>query len=172
MTGIGGQLAGAGIVAAVADRDSRALFDWLIGMFSYQGISDRAAANYIAIHGNVTHDRIEAACRDRPALARCWRGSRRIGAAGSVRAAEPVLIRQRDPVGMAGPVGRREGPVDEPDQIAIADIAEEEEQRIGEAVQSTLPEIVTRDRAPWSRRCGRSTGAPPKRANCPTVNLP
>jgi hypothetical protein len=42
-----------GIVGAIQDHDTPALFDWLVGMLSYQGISDSVAAGYIAQHGNV-----------------------------------------------------------------------------------------------------------------------
>ena len=42
-----------GIIRAIKDHDTPALFDWLVGMLSYQGISDSVAAGYIAQHGNV-----------------------------------------------------------------------------------------------------------------------
>ena len=41
-----------GIIRAIKDHDTPALFDWLVGMLSYQGISDSVAAGYIAQHGN------------------------------------------------------------------------------------------------------------------------
>jgi hypothetical protein len=42
-----------GIIRAIKDHDTPALFDWLVEMLSYQGISDSVAAGYIAQHGNV-----------------------------------------------------------------------------------------------------------------------
>jgi hypothetical protein len=41
-----------GIMRAIKDHDTPALFDWLVGMLSYQGISDAVAVGYIAQHGN------------------------------------------------------------------------------------------------------------------------
>jgi hypothetical protein len=41
-----------GIVRAVRDNDTPALFDWLV-VLSFQGISDSVAAGYMAQHGNV-----------------------------------------------------------------------------------------------------------------------
>ncbi len=58
---IGRNLERAGIVAAVKRHQTSVLFDWLIGMFSYQGVSDQAAANYIATHGNVTYSAVTTA---------------------------------------------------------------------------------------------------------------
>jgi hypothetical protein len=43
-----------GIRKAVAQDDTPAIFDWLLGAFSYQGISDQVARGYIRKHGNVT----------------------------------------------------------------------------------------------------------------------
>jgi len=42
-----------GIIRAINDHDTPALFDWLIEMLSFQGISDSVAAGYMARHGNV-----------------------------------------------------------------------------------------------------------------------
>jgi len=42
-----------GIIRAIRDHDTAALFDWLVEMLSYQGISDAVAAGYIARHGSV-----------------------------------------------------------------------------------------------------------------------
>jgi hypothetical protein len=44
-----------GIVSAVKNHDTAALFDWLMEIFSLQGISDAAAIGYIAEHGNIRH---------------------------------------------------------------------------------------------------------------------
>ncbi len=39
---------------AIRERDTPALYDWLITGFSFQGISDRIAADYIDRHGNAS----------------------------------------------------------------------------------------------------------------------
>src|ERR1019366_1033235 len=43
-----------GIRYAIASHDTALLFDWLMGAFSLQGISDRVANDYIKNHGPVT----------------------------------------------------------------------------------------------------------------------
>ena len=48
-----------GITSAVRHHDSAALFDWLITMLSYRGISDRVAADYLERHGQATWQAIE-----------------------------------------------------------------------------------------------------------------
>ena len=42
-----------GIIRAITDHDTAVLFDWLVEMLSFQGISDSVAAGYIAQHGSV-----------------------------------------------------------------------------------------------------------------------
>jgi hypothetical protein len=42
-----------GIIRAIKDHDTPALFDWLIEDLSFQGISDAVASGYIAEHGSV-----------------------------------------------------------------------------------------------------------------------
>jgi hypothetical protein len=42
-----------GIVRAIRDHDTPALFDWLVETLSFQGISDAVASGYIAQHGTV-----------------------------------------------------------------------------------------------------------------------
>jgi hypothetical protein len=42
-----------GIIRAIRDHDTPALFDWLVEMLSFQGISDSVASGYIAQHGSV-----------------------------------------------------------------------------------------------------------------------
>jgi hypothetical protein len=43
-----------GINSAIRRHDSAALFDWLITMLSYRGISDRVAADYLERYGQAT----------------------------------------------------------------------------------------------------------------------
>jgi len=47
------ELGDRGIIRAIRDHDTPALFNWLIGELSFQGISDTVALGYIADHGNV-----------------------------------------------------------------------------------------------------------------------
>jgi hypothetical protein len=51
---IGSDVQKAGILKAMAQDDTPKIFDWLLGAFSYQGISDQVARGYIRKHGNVT----------------------------------------------------------------------------------------------------------------------
>lgn len=39
---------------AISSNDTPALFNWLVEIFSFQGISDQVAASYLSAHGNVT----------------------------------------------------------------------------------------------------------------------
>ena len=41
------------IPTAIRRHDTAALFDWLVAALSYQGISDRVAAEYMERHGRV-----------------------------------------------------------------------------------------------------------------------
>ena len=45
------------------DHDTAAIFDWLMRMLSFQGISDAVAEGYMDRHGNVTWAEIEAVAR-------------------------------------------------------------------------------------------------------------
>jgi hypothetical protein len=44
----------AGIIDAVAKRNTSKIFDWLVNAFSFQGISDQVARGYIRKHGSVS----------------------------------------------------------------------------------------------------------------------
>ena len=55
-----------GLVAAVEAHDTAAIFDWLMRMLSFQGISDAVAEGYMDRHGNVTWAEIEACARHQP----------------------------------------------------------------------------------------------------------
>ena len=54
----------AGILEAVAKRNTPKIFDWLLNAFSYQGISDQVARSYIRKHGNVTFSERDVANGD------------------------------------------------------------------------------------------------------------
>jgi hypothetical protein len=56
-----------GIRAAVAEHDTPALFDWLIDVMSYQGVSDAVAWSFMETHGRVQWADLEAAFQRRPA---------------------------------------------------------------------------------------------------------
>ena len=65
-----------GIIRAVRDHDTPALFDWLIEALSFQGISDAVAAGYIAEHGSVRWSEIAEALSRNPScpkLGGYWR---------------------------------------------------------------------------------------------------
>jgi hypothetical protein len=49
-----------GVTAAIRNRNTAALFDWLVAILSYQGISDQVAADYIERHGQATWHVIES----------------------------------------------------------------------------------------------------------------
>jgi hypothetical protein len=55
-----------GILAAVHRHDTARLFDWLMSELSYQGIADRVAQQYIAVHGNITWAAVERDLATRP----------------------------------------------------------------------------------------------------------
>jgi hypothetical protein len=55
-----------GVIAAVARHDTQHLFNWLMSILSFQGISDEVAENFIHKHGNVTWGEVEQALRGRP----------------------------------------------------------------------------------------------------------
>jgi hypothetical protein len=46
--------------AAIKDHDTASLFEWLVETFSFQGISDQAAAAYMELHGVVRWRDIES----------------------------------------------------------------------------------------------------------------
>ena len=50
-----------GVVDAVACRDPAPLFDWMIGCFAMQGVSDRAAAAHQAAHGQIRWNDVQKA---------------------------------------------------------------------------------------------------------------
>jgi hypothetical protein len=56
----------AAIRSAIKERDTPALFDWLMAMLSYQGISDQVAYDYMDQHGRVTWHDIERALANKP----------------------------------------------------------------------------------------------------------
>jgi hypothetical protein len=60
----------AGIDKAVARRDTRAVFDWLLTAFSYQGVSDQVARTYMLRNGKATWSTLSAAFETAPACAR------------------------------------------------------------------------------------------------------
>ena len=52
--------------AAIAEKDTRALFDWLIRVLSYQGVSDRAAESYMETHGSPSWNEIASELKRNP----------------------------------------------------------------------------------------------------------
>ncbi|MHC2640185.1 hypothetical protein ACVMFA_009471 [Bradyrhizobium liaoningense] len=56
----------AGLIRAVALADTRPIFDWLVTTFSFQGISDRVARDYIHKHGTTSWSAIAASEKNAP----------------------------------------------------------------------------------------------------------
>jgi hypothetical protein len=54
------------IRSAIKQRDTAALFDWLMVMLSYQGISDQVAHDYMEQHGRVSWHEVERALANNP----------------------------------------------------------------------------------------------------------
>jgi hypothetical protein len=54
------------IRSAVKEQDTPVMFDWLMAMLSYQGISDRVAYEYMEQHGRVKWNEIEHALANNP----------------------------------------------------------------------------------------------------------
>lgn len=57
---------GNGLTTAVDAHDTPVIFDWLMGVLSYQGISDAVAEGYIDRNGNVTWADIEGSLATHP----------------------------------------------------------------------------------------------------------
>jgi hypothetical protein len=55
------------LVSAIDTHDTPRIFDWMVENFSYQGISDQVARNYLAQHGNATWRSIKRGLRQAPA---------------------------------------------------------------------------------------------------------
>jgi hypothetical protein len=60
----------AGLDKAIVGGHTPPVFNWLLSMFSHQGISDRVARSYMERHGTASWSEIEAALR-LPVLGRC-----------------------------------------------------------------------------------------------------
>lgn len=56
----------AGLDQAVASGDTPAIFDWLLTAFSFQGISDQVARNYMEKHGTASWSNMEASLQSSP----------------------------------------------------------------------------------------------------------
>jgi hypothetical protein len=58
------------LTAAITRHDTAALFDWLMQAFSYQGIADRVAYDYMARHGRARWARVNANVARKPSCAK------------------------------------------------------------------------------------------------------
>jgi hypothetical protein len=65
-----------GVIRAARDHDTAAIFDWLIEIMSFQGISDAVASGYIAQHGSVRWAEIAEALSRSPSAASSIRACR------------------------------------------------------------------------------------------------
>ena len=86
------QIKGSKLRTAIARSDTPALFDWLIAVCSYQGISDQAAESYLTKHGNVTWAAIQQSLAEPPVVPSCTASGSSADAA-TTRAGRPVLCR-------------------------------------------------------------------------------
>jgi hypothetical protein len=59
-----------GVLGAIAAHNTPVLFDWMVRAFSFQGIADAIAADYMDKHGAVTWDAIAAALDAGPACSK------------------------------------------------------------------------------------------------------
>jgi hypothetical protein len=69
------EIGGVPMRAAIRNHDTPAIFDWLVSVFSFQGISDYVAEAYMAQHGTVTWrdlDRTTAGALPCPKLTSYW----------------------------------------------------------------------------------------------------
>jgi hypothetical protein len=64
-------LASAGVIEAVKRRRAAAIFDWLIGVVSLQGISDAVALGYIEGHEAIRLTDINRALKREPGCPNC-----------------------------------------------------------------------------------------------------
>ena len=82
----------ADLVTAIERHDTPAIFDWLMNILSFQGISDAVADGYIAQHGNVRWTQINGALTSElgcPKLAGYWTFTRCLYHKGTQTCAEP-----------------------------------------------------------------------------------
>ena len=63
---IDADIRGAGLDMAVSRGHTPPVFDWLLSVFSYQGISDQAARSYMEKHGTASWSEIEASLNASP----------------------------------------------------------------------------------------------------------
>src|SRR5450759_4853502 len=59
-----------GVLGAIEAHNTPVLFDWMVYAFSFQGIADAVAADYLDKHGAVTWDAIAAALDAGPACSK------------------------------------------------------------------------------------------------------
>ena len=57
---------------ALSRGDNSAIYDWLMGVFSYQGVADKAVATIIARDGNATWSAVEVSLNKTPGCRKLW----------------------------------------------------------------------------------------------------
>lgn len=85
----------AGIQAAVKNRDTAAVFDWVMKAVPFQGISDAIASAYSVRHGTATWDEIDGSARRPPKCQRLrsyWDFSECRYSKGRRTCSEPTLL--------------------------------------------------------------------------------
>lgn len=70
LSGLRKRMGEQGLRTAVASHDTRAIYDWLIGLMQLQGISDAVAFGYSREHGTPTWDGLSKALDGRPSCPR------------------------------------------------------------------------------------------------------
>jgi hypothetical protein len=86
-----------GIPVAIRRSDTASLFDWLVGVSQYQGISDRNAASFTAANGLVGFFDIQSALSSCPACPRLksyWHYAECSYRKGNYTCSEPVYLDQ------------------------------------------------------------------------------
>src|SRR6185312_6593743 len=90
------QAADDGLVAAVQAHDTAAIFEWLMWILSFQGVSDAVAHGYLQQHGSVTWLEIADSLADRlptcPKLEGYWSFNKCGYRKGAQTCSEPGLI--------------------------------------------------------------------------------
>jgi hypothetical protein len=64
------ELVNNGVLTAIEVHNTPVLFDWMVRLFSFQGIADAIAADYMDKHGALTWGAIAADLRNAPACSK------------------------------------------------------------------------------------------------------
>ena len=153
-----------GLVAAVEDHDTAVIFDWLMRMLSFQGISDAVAEGYMDRHGNVTWAEIEASLATNPGcdkLQGYWAFTDCQYHKGFQTCAEPTNFPIAPCPGIHSETG---GSTKLRTACSCSSgtlpVATSSGGLIGSSPTIPDPRTFRRPGPPWSTRCGMSMGSP------------